>query len=237
MRLRNEVAQIVRPVGRLPVLSPLLLSWRLGGSILLLLIVNLFGRASDDAPFVPLFDGQSLAGWTSIGSKPGNWRVEGGLLVTRGDGKGWLSTNRAFGDFVLRLEYRVGPSGNSGLLIRAPHKGDPSFDGMEVQILDDDAPAYRALQPAQYSGSVYGVLASKRGQTRPAGEWNAMVITAQGSRIKVELNGAVVVEGDVSKHPEASPRHKGVGRSKGFVGLQSHSEPVQFRNIAIREIR
>ena len=195
------------------------------------------GLGSDAPRFRPLFDGRSLAGWTAIGGQPGNWRVEGGLLVTRGDGKGWLSTNRAFGDFVLTLEYRVGPSGNSGVLIRAPHRGDPSFDGMEVQILDDDAPSYRELAPAQYSGSVYGVLASRRGHVRPPGEWNAMVIRAEGSKIRVELNGAVVVDGDATSHPEASPRHTGVYRTRGFVGLQSHSEPVQFREIAVKEIR
>jgi Domain of Unknown Function (DUF1080) len=195
------------------------------------------GQAADEPVFIRLFDGKSLAGWTSIGGKPGNWRVERGLLVTPGDGKGWLSTNRAYGDFILKLEYRVGPSGNSGVLIRAPHKGDPSFDGMEIQILDDDAPAYRALQPNQYTGSVYGVIASKRGHTRPPGEWNAMVIRAVGPKITVELNGAIVIDGDVSKHPEASPRHNGVTRPRGFLGLQSHSEPVQFRNIEVREIR
>jgi hypothetical protein len=193
--------------------------------------------APDDEGYQPLFDGQSLAGWTPISSTPGNWRVEGGLLVTRGDGKGWLSTNRAFSDFVLKLEYRVGPSGNSGVLIRAPHRGDPSFDGMEVQILDDDAPAYRSLAPAQFSGSVYGVLAAKRGHARPPGDWNALTIRAEGPRVVVEMNGAVVVDGDVTGNAERSPRHKGVTRTRGFVGLQSHSDPVQFRAIAIKEIR
>ena len=100
---------------------------------------------------------------------------------------------------------------------------------MEVQILDDGAPAYRALQPSQYTGSVYGVLASKRGQARPPGEWNTMTIRAEGSRITVELNGATIVDGDVSTHPEALPRHSGIRRRTGFLGLQSHSEPVQFR--------
>ncbi len=192
---------------------------------------------SDDVGFVSLFDGESLAGWTSIGGKPGNWRAGRGLLVTKGDGKGWLSTNRAYGDFVLRLEYRTGPGGNSGVLIRAPHKGDPSFDGMEVQILDDGAPAYKNLQPAQYCGSVYGVLASRRGQARPPGEWNALVVRAEGSKVTVELNGAKVVDGDVSGHPEALARHPGIRRKAGFLGLQSHSEPVEFRNLAIRELR
>jgi hypothetical protein len=203
----------------------------------LLAIALSTSRASDETGFVPLFDGESLAGWTPIGEKPGNWRVESGILVTKGDGKGWLSTNRSFRDFVLKLEYRTGPSGNSGVLIRAPHKGDPSFDGMEVQILDDEAPAYRELRPSQYTGSIYGVLPSKRGQVRPPGEWNSLLIRAEGPRITVELNGVVVVDGDVSTRPDVLARHPGVRRTAGFLGLQSHSEPVQFRNIRIMEIR
>ena len=193
--------------------------------------------ASEGPGFVPVFDGESLAGWTPIGGKPGNWRVDRGILVTRGDGKGWLSTNRPFRDFVLKLEYRIGRSGNSGVLLRSPHKGDPSFDGMEVQILDDDAPAYQDLQPWQYTGSVYGVLASKRGHVRPPGEWNVLVVHAEGPKVVVELNGVVVASGDVSTRPDLLAKHPGVGRETGFIGLQSHSEPVEFRDIAIRAIR
>jgi len=186
--------------------------------------------------FVPLFDGGSLAGWTAIGSKPGNWRAEGGMLVARGDGKGWLSTNRAFGDFVLRLEYRIGPGGNSGVLIRAPHRGDPSFDGLEIQILDDDSPAYKNLRPDQYTGSVYGVVAARRGQTRPPGQWNAMEIRAEGSRVAVDLNGVRVVDARVDDDNHLREKHPGIRRSSGFLGLQSHESPVEFRNVAIREL-
>jgi hypothetical protein len=197
----------------------------------------LLTQAVDPGDFSELFDGESLSGWTAIGSKAGNWRVEEGLLVTRGDGKGWLSTNRAFSDFELTLEYRIGRSGNSGVLIRAPHQGDPSFDGLEIQILDDDAPAYRNLKPEQYTGSVYGVLAAKRGHAKPVGEWNVLRIVAEGSHVQVELNGEKIVDGDVAAHPEVLPRHQGVSRKSGFVGLQSHESPVQFRKLAIREIR
>ena len=195
------------------------------------------GRASDLGEFRPLFDGESLAGWTAIGSKPGNWRVEGGLLVTRGDGKGWLSTNRAYGDFEMGLEYRIGPSGNSGVLIRAPHRGDPSYEGLEIQILDDDAPAYRNLAPAQYCGSVYGVLASRRGLIRPPGLWNSLLIRAEGPTITVWLNGVMVTHGEVAGRSDLLPRHQGIRRPAGFVGLQSHADPVQFRRVVIREIR
>ena len=143
-----------------------------------------------------------------------------------------------FADFILRLEYRTGAGGNSGVLIRAPHKGDPSFDGMEIQILDDEAPAYRGLRPDQYSGSIYGVVAARRGHTRPAGEWNTLEIRAEGARVRVELNGVVIVDkSDVGAHPELLARHPGIRRRSGYLGLQSHESPVQFRDIRVRELR
>ncbi len=203
----------------------------------LVALLAIFPLSPISSEFATLFDGTSLSGWTAIYSKPGNWRVQDGCLVTLGAGKGWLSSNREFADFELALEYRVGPSGNSGVLIRAPHQGDPSFAGLEIQILDDDAPAYRQLKPDQYTGSVYGVIPARRGQTRPAGEWNQMRIRAIGSKIQVELNGALILDGDVSDHPEVLPRHTGIHRKSGFIGLQSHSTPVQFRNLLIKEIR
>ena len=64
-----------------------------------------------------------------------------------------------------------------------------------------------------------------------------MVIRAEGPKIRVELNGVEIVDGDVSGHPESLGRHPGLARPSGFLGLQSHSEPVQFRNIEITEIR
>ncbi len=192
--------------------------------------------AADGPGFVPLFDGRTLAGWTQVRGKAGNWGVDEGQLSTRGRGKDWLSTNRAYANFVLRLEYRVGPAGNSGVLIRAPHRGDPSFDGIEIQILDDDAPAYRALKPEQYAGSVYGVVAARRGAARPAGEWNALEIRAEGSKVRVVLNGRTVVDADLARHPDAPPRHSGTARAAGFLGLQSHGDPARFRHLEIREL-
>ena len=202
----------------------------------MLLVCLLLLAPADDGP-VHLFDGRSLAGWTRVGGKAGNWFVEGDRLATRGDGKDWLGTNRAHGDFVLRLEYQVGPGGNSGVLIRAPRKGDPSFEGIEIQILDDDAPAYRGLKPEQYTGSIYGVVAARRGSTRPAGQWNAMEIRAEGPKISVDLNGARVVDADLSEVDPVPARHApGVRRTSGLIGLQSHGDPARFRNITIRDL-
>ena len=188
------------------------------------------GLAAEEG-FTPLFDGKSTEGWTPVGGKPGNWLVKDGLLVTKGEGGGWLSTDKTYANFVLTLEYKVGPGGNSGVFIRSPHSGDPAYSGMELQVLDDDDDQYKNLKPFQYTGSVYGVVAAKRGHTKKPGEWNRMEITADGPKVVVKLNGATIVDANLDEHQDAAKEHPGILRKEGYIGLQSHSDEVQFRNI------
>lgn len=192
--------------------------------------------AADDE-FTSLFDGKGLDGWTTVGGKPGNWVVEDGLLITRGEGGGWLSTAKEYENFILKLEFRLKTGGNSGVFIRSPRTGDPAYTGMEIQVLDDAAAVYKDLQPYQYCGSVYGVAAARRGHVKPAGEWNEMEVKADGPRITVKLNGATVTEADLTEHADAAEKHPGIKRPGGYIGLQSHSEPVEFRNVRIRELK
>jgi Domain of Unknown Function (DUF1080) len=190
-----------------------------------------------DEGFVSLFDGSTTKGWTPVAGKAENWGVKDGLLITKGDGGGWLSTDKTYSDFVLRLEYRTKAAGNSGVFIRAPRSGDPAYTGMEIQILDDNDPKYEKLKPFQYTGSVYGVVAPERGHTKPPGEWNALEIKAAGSKVTVKVNGATVVDADLTKYPDSASEHPGILRKDGYIGLQSHSDPVEFRNIQIKELR
>jgi hypothetical protein len=203
--------------------------------ILALLAFSLLAAA--DEGFVDLFDGKTTKGWMPVDGKAGNWTVQDGLLITKGEGGGWLSTEKTYSNFVLRLEYRTKEAGNSGVFIRAPHQGDPAYTGMEIQILDDEHPKYKSLKPFQYTGSIYGVVASERGHTKPPGQWNALEITAAGPKVTVKLNGATIVDADVTQHPEAAEMHPGLRRKDGYIGLQSHSDPIEFRNIQIKEQR
>jgi hypothetical protein len=98
------------------------------------------GQVTDG--FVPLFNGVDLTGWKQYQSDKENWNAEKGMIVCQGRGGGWLGTLRDYGDFELRLEYRLKPGGNSGIYIRAPVSGWISRDGMEIQILDDLHPNY-----------------------------------------------------------------------------------------------
>ena len=207
--------------------------------VTLIVLGSLFlaGSSAKAQEMTPLFDGKTLTGWTGVGGREGNWVVENGLLITRGEGGGWLSSKEVYGDFHVSLEYKLQPGGNSGLFIRSPHEGDPAYTGMEIQILDDEDARYAQLMPYQYCGSVYGVEAAKRGHTKPAGQWNQMEVIAQGTHIQVRLNGATVVDTDLNNHKDAVTSHPGIERHEGYIGLQSHSEPVEFRNIKIKPLK
>jgi len=184
-----------------------------------------------------LFDGKTTNGWQLINSKPGNWVVKDGLLVTKGEGGGWISTAKTYRDFTLTLEYKTTKGDNSGVFIRSPHTGDAAYTGMEIQLLDDDDDQYKNIKLYQYTGSVYGVIAAKRGSTRPPGSWNKIEITANGPKIVVRLNGTTIGDGRLDEHKDAEKTHPGLLRNEGYIGLQSHSDEVCFRNIGIKELK
>jgi 3-keto-disaccharide hydrolase len=211
---------------------------------LLLLVLPCLAEPLDDKEkadgFVPLFNAKDLAGWKTYESQPDNWTVEDGLLVCAGKGGGWLGTDQDYANFVLRLEYKLKPAGNSGVYIRAPEKGHISRVGMEIQILDDTHPSYAGIDFYQYTGSIYHVVAPTRRAARPAGEWNSMEVRAEGRRVVVVLNGKKVVDADLDwylKDPEVAREHTGLARTTGRIGLQSHTDRVEFRNLRLRELK
>jgi hypothetical protein len=190
--------------------------------------------------FVPLFNGKDLRGWKPYDSKAENWTAEDGLLICAGKGGGWLGTERDYDNFVLRLEYRLKPGGNSGVYLRAPEKGWISRVGMEIQILDDNDPRYAHLDFYQYTGSIYHVVAPTKRAGKPAGQWNALEIHADGRQIVVVLNGKRIVDADLDRclrDPGIAKEHPGLTRTTGRIGLQSHSERVEFRRLRIKELK
>jgi hypothetical protein len=190
--------------------------------------------------FVALFNGKDLAGWKQYGGKPGLWTVEDGMVVCRGGGGGWLGTEREHANFELRLEYRLRPGGNSGVYIRAPEEGHISRVGMEIQILDDNDPRYAKIDFYQYTGSIYHVVAPTRRAGKPAGEWNAMTIRAEGRRVVVIVNGKKVVDADLDaclRDPAVAREHPGLARTTGRIGLQSHTDRVEFRRLRLKELK
>jgi hypothetical protein len=199
---------------------------------------SVFADGSSDEGFTTLFDGKSLEGWKLIDKKGDGYVVKDGVLVCPADGGGRLFVDKQYANFILRFDFKNSPGGNNGVGLRAPLKGDPAYVGMEIQILDDDAPVYAKLQPYQYCGSVYGVAAAKRGALHKAGEWNSEEIVCDGRRVKVTLNGQVIVDANLDdvKDPAVLKTHPGLARKEGYVGFLGHSSLVEFRNIRIKEL-
>jgi hypothetical protein len=200
-----------------------------------MLLVTRALSGAGDAEFIPLFNGKDLTGWQVRESRPGDkdqWSAVDGILTAK-PGSGWIGTTKMYGDFVLRLEWRIPVNGNSGVFLRVPDvqsKLSPSQLGMEIQVLDDTGPAYKGkLKDWQYSGSLYGFVPPSKSVYKGAGEWNRYEITCKGDSVTVVFNGEKVVEADMSKFPELAKRPR-----RGFIGLQNHSTGVEYRNIAIR---
>lgn len=192
----------------------------------------------DDAAagFTSLFNGKDLGGWAGATD---NYAVVDGAIQCQAGKGGVLHTTEEYGDFVVRLEFKVPAGGNNGLAIRYPGQGDPAYTGMtELQVLDNDAEKYAKLDTRQYHGGAYGMAAAHRGYQRPVGEWNYQEVTVKGSTIKVELNGSVILDADLSKVTEfhGDKKHPGKDLAKGFFGFAGHNDPVSFRKIAIRKL-
>jgi hypothetical protein len=197
---------------------------------------NAILRKHSSAGFKDVFNGKDLGGWEG---SVANYEVKDGAIVCRPKKGGNIFTKEQFDDFVARVEYRLPPAGNNGLAIRYPGKGRASADAMcEVQILDDDAPRYKKIDPRQLNGSAYGMVAAHRGFLRPVGEWNFMEVTVRGPTIQVELNGTRILDADLSKVTTfmGNRPHPGKDRTSGHFGFCGHNDPVAFRHIQIKPL-
>ncbi len=215
--------------------------WRAVGLMLLLAAFAFVpgrGRASD-GEFVKLYNGRDLSGWHAYAGKIDAWKADGEVLSCSGEGGGWLTSDRQYADFSLRLEWRIPKGGNSGVGLRYPEVGNPAHDAIEVQILDDDAPQYRGLDPAQYTGGIYFQVAPRKRASRPPGEWNRYEITCQGPEIMVRLNGEPITQANMARETQGRGGYLSLAdryrkNPRGHVGMQSHGERVDFRKIELR---
>lgn len=204
------------------------------------------------AGYEVLFDGRSLHKWT--GNTTNYVPLDGTIDVTATyGGSGNLYTVREYGDFVLRFEFRFITEGvNNGIGIRTPMGVDAAFHGMEIQILDHDAPIYKDIGNYQQHGSVYGVIPAERVKFGELGTWNTEEIRAVGDRITVTVNGRVILDGNIREAcqghnvsedgSKVNPymvdhrNHPGLFNKKGHLGLLGHGAGIQFRNLRVLDL-
>jgi hypothetical protein len=195
-------------------------------------------RGKDDG-FTAIFNGRDFSGWQG---PVDNYEIKDGAIVCKPGKGGTIYTKEEYSDFVVRLEFKLPKGGNNGLAIRYPGQGDTAYVGMtELQVLDDnyEQATNSKIDARQAHGSAYGMAPAHRGYQRPIGQWNYQEVTVVGSKIKVELNGTIILDTDLSKVTEfmANSPHPGKDRTSGFFGFAGHNDPVMFRNVAIKKLK
>ncbi len=188
--------------------------------------------------FQSIFNGHDFTGW---GGPVDEYEIVNGAIQCRPNKGGTIYNTTEFGDFMARVEFYLPPGGNNGLAIRYPGRGDTAYVGMcESQVLDDnyEKATGEKIDPRQAHGSAYGMVAAARGYQHPIREWNFEEVTVKDHKIKVELNGTVILDCDLSKVSECmnGGAHPGKDRLKGYFGFAGHNDPVAFRDIRIKPL-
>lgn len=198
-----------------------------------------------------LFNGENTQGWHSYGKAEAGpaWKVHNGILYLdkseAGLSGGDLTTDDEFQDFDFRLDWRIAPCGNSGIMynvVEAEQYDTPWKTGPEMQILDNACHPDAKIHTHR-AGDLYDMIAASPENVKPAGQWNEVRLVSRNGMVEHWLNGQKVVEYSIkdSKWNEMIGRSKfkdmpGFGRSpRGRIALQDHGDRVEFRNIKIRK--
>lgn len=191
-----------------------------------------------------LFNGQDLKGWTTYVAEDEiapqeAWSVVDGVIRASGKGKGYLLTDRAYADYVLRLEWRW-PEGdsegraNSGVMVHIVGPDQLWPKSFEAQLKSGSAGDFASFEDARSDDEI--VSRNPRGVStgrlprqgpspeKPAGEWNHYEITALGDELILKINGQEV------------NRMRGVKPSAGHIGLQSEGYPIEFRSVTLETL-
>jgi hypothetical protein len=216
---------------------------RIGAIFLLVAAVFLIAASRPPEEWKPLFNGKDLTGWKHVG--PGKMTVENGLIQTHG-GMGLLYwTGGKLGHCRIRVVYKMRDNNdNSGVFIRIPieprEEWMPVNYGYEVQI--DNHPETSKEDDYHITGTLYSMTKPLAKPGKPGPEWNTMLITLDGPRTMVELNGVKVTdytEGDpVPEMKFKFEPQRGRRPEEGYIGLQNHSDNdiVFFKEVSIQPL-
>jgi hypothetical protein len=206
--------------------------------------------AANDTGFEPLFpedgvpEGWLVRAWNDVRNPAAGdpvWKVQDGVLHGGEPRGSWFLSEREYGDFILEFEFKLGEQGNSGCALRAPLRGDPAFDGIELQMADLRYNPQAADH--ELTGGLYRAVAPDQQVYRPT-DWNHYRITCLGPRIEVLLNGQRILDVDLEEQTQTVRRHDGSiapplkdRPRRGHIGFQELSRggaPVQIRHARIR---
>ena len=180
--------------------------------------------------FVSLFDGKDIEQHFAVKGNRKSWEAVDGAIVARAGGDRIMS-RRQYGDFILRLDWKIAAQGNSGIFIRVPSQDDgaPWVTGFEVQI--SNAPR----DSSHCTGSLYGAEKVKEKPDESADVWHAFEIICLGGHITVSSDGVHCIDARYDTNPKMRSRP-----TRGYIGLQDYhaggGKTVMYRNIRIQEL-
>ncbi|MEO6682872.1 MAG: DUF1080 domain-containing protein [Ginsengibacter sp.] len=220
---------------------------------------NLLSKTEAADGWELLFDGQSLNGWHSYGKNAAGkvWTINNGAIYLNAKNKqnlpkeesGDLVTNNEYSNFHLKLDWKISPKGNSGIIFyihEEPSKYGATYQtGLEMQVLDNGTPTRLGHNDAKIythrAGDLYDLIAAKDA-VKPQGEWNQVEIKSLNGQLDFYMNGEHVLSTKIWDEQwnemVAISKFKdmpGFGKYRsGKIALQDHGDDVWYKNIKIK---
>jgi 3-keto-disaccharide hydrolase len=198
------------------------------------LSLNTFAGTAHPGKWTPLFNGKDLAGWQAYGSE--KWVADRGTILGEStSGKyGYLVTKKGYRNFIVRLQFKCGSEGNSGLFFHS------HITGLNPQHGPDIVGLQAEIDPARHTGGIYESggrgwvalpTASGERAIKPVGQWNSLEVSVQGNHIVTRLNGVQIVD-----YTYAPAKY-----TDGHIGLQIHTGEhgfaIRFKDLYIQELQ
>ncbi|MCC9135220.1 DUF1080 domain-containing protein [Pontibacter silvestris] len=207
--------------------------------------------------WTPLFDGSSTKGWHTYGQHTVGkaWKVDNGTLhLDASNKKDWqtndggdIVTDEDYGNFHLKLDWKIAPNGNSGVVffVKEDTAAYPFTwsTGLEMQVLDNEGHPDAKIHKHR-AGDLYDLIASGKETVKPAGEWNHSEIISNNGNVELYLNGTNVVTTTlwdnnwkkmIAESKFSSMPAFGTFKT-GKIALQDHGNDVWYRNIMIKKL-
>lgn len=211
---------------------------------------NITDSELQDETWISLFNGEDLSGWRSFHSDTiEGWTVEEGCLTALGMGGdlgGDIISTEKYENFILELEWKIAPEGNSGIMFRVLEEGHKTTyeTGPEYQLIDDEG-FPQPLEDWQTTAANYAMQkTSSKIIIKPVGEFNTTKIVVDSSHVEHWLNGIKVVEYELWSEEWMELKENGkwkdfpdYGMAKsGYISLQDHGSKTWFKNIRLKKI-
>jgi hypothetical protein len=179
--------------------------------------LSLGSQPRQESGWTSLFNGKDLTGWKNNGDE--KWVVDQGTILCESTANkyGYLTTDKSYRDFDLRLKFKGEAAGNSGVFLHSriigidPQHG-PDIEGMQVEVDPSVGKHTGGLYESGGRGWVAMPTAEGEQALKP-GEWNALEVSVRGAHIITQLNGTKIVD-----FTDATPKF-----TDGVIGLQIHT--------------